>query len=88
MAELMLLEYKDGQFHHNMVRDRRPQWEPNTNGWETIALTDEDKAGVFGNIMECKLHRREAGEGGTRHKVTHGRRGGFQADGHRPHLHR
>ena len=60
MADLMLLEYKDGQFHHNMVRDRRPQWEPNTNGWETIALTDEDKAGVFGNIMECKLHRREA----------------------------
>ncbi len=35
MADLMLLEYKEGQFHHNMVRDRRPQWEPNTNGWET-----------------------------------------------------
>ena len=62
MADLMLLEYKEktGQFHHNMVRDRRAQWEPNTNGWETIAYTDEDKAWVFGNIMECKLHRREA----------------------------
>ena len=45
MADLMLLEYKEktGQFHHNMVRDRRAQWEPNTNGWETIAYTDEDK---------------------------------------------
>ena len=61
MAELMLLEYKEeaGQFHHNMVRERRPQWEPNTNGWETIALTDEDKAGLFEDVIDCKLHRRE-----------------------------
>ena len=31
---------KTGQFHHNMVRDHKLQWEPNTYGWETIAYTD------------------------------------------------
>lgn len=62
MAELMLLEYKEktGQFHHNMVIDRKLQWEPNTYGWETIAYTYEDKAMIFENVMDCKLHRREA----------------------------
>lgn len=62
MPELMLLEYKEkkGQFHYNMVIDHRVQDEPNTFGWETIALTYEDKARVFCNIMDCKLHRREA----------------------------
>ncbi len=33
--------------------------------------------------LEAKLEKVD-----TRHRVTHGRRGGFQADGHRPHLHR
>jgi len=62
MGSLMLLEYKEetGQFHHNMVRNNRPQSEPDTYGWETIALTDEDKAGLFCNIIDCKLHRRTA----------------------------
>ena len=62
MNTLMLLEYKEtkGEFHFNMVDERRPQSEPNTYGWETIAFTYEEKADVFCNIMYCKLHRREA----------------------------
>ena len=62
MDTLMLLEYKEkkGSFHFNMVKDHRPQTEPNTYDWETIAFTYESKANVFCNIMYCKLHRREA----------------------------
>lgn len=61
MDNLLLLEYKEkkGQFHHNMVNDHHPQTEPDTYGWETIALTNEEKAILFCNIMNCKLHRRE-----------------------------
>ena len=53
MDNLLLLEYKEkkGQFHHNMVNDRHPQTEPDTYGWETIALTNEEKANLFCNIM-------------------------------------
>ena len=40
--------------------------------------------------LEKRKHNLEAKLEKVEHaiKVTHGRRGGFQADGHRPHLHR
>lgn len=62
MENLLLLEYKEktGQFHHNMVNNSGPGFQPDTYGWESIAYTDEDKARLFCNIMDCKLHRREA----------------------------
>lgn len=59
----ILLEYKEkrGQFHYNYIEQgNRPNTQPDTYGWESIAFTDECKADVFINYMNCKLHRREA----------------------------
>lgn len=62
MKEMILLEYKEskGQWHDIPVENHRPKDEPNTNGWESIALTEEEKANVFTYMMDCKLQRREA----------------------------
>ena len=59
----ILLEYKEtsGQFHDTYIEQgTRPNTQPNAEGWESIAFTDEGKANVFINYMNCKLHRREA----------------------------
>lgn len=62
MENKILLEYKEksGQFHTNPVTEGKLFSQPNTDDWESIAFTDEDKASVFCNMMYCKLHRREA----------------------------
>lgn len=58
----ILLEYKEktGQFHYNVVEKHRPETQPNTYGWESIAFTEEEKATIFCDMLYCKLHRREA----------------------------
>lgn len=61
MERLIILEYKEskGHWHYNVINNERANDEPDTYGWESIALTEEDKARIFKNMMDCKLHRRE-----------------------------
>jgi len=51
----ILLEYKEktGQFHYNVVEKHRPETQPNTYGWESIAFTEEEKATIFCDILYC-----------------------------------
>lgn len=62
MEGLMILEYNEskGHWHYNVINNGKTSDEPDTYGWESIALTEEDKARIFTNMMDCKLHRREA----------------------------
>lgn len=62
MVEMMFLQYKEktGQFDYIEIENRRPKYPLGEYGWETIALTYEDRANLFCNVMESKLHRREA----------------------------
>lgn len=64
MIKEVLLEYKAeyGQWHCNIVDNGTPHHAPNTNGWDAIAYTTDEKARVFTNMMDCKLHRRAAKE--------------------------
>ena len=60
--DVFLLEYnpKKGQFHFNQLQgDGRLHHQPNTYGWEPIALTLDDKASLFCNVVDGELHRRE-----------------------------
>ena len=52
-----------------------------------LGLTQEDLAEKIG-ISVKYISKIETGKSGIRHQVTHGRCGGFQADGHRPYLYR
>ena len=69
---LMILEYKEskGQWHYNMVRDHKPQNQPDSYGWTSIAFTEERKARVFTYMMDCKMHQRER-EGLEPYPVEH-----------------
>ena len=59
--DLLLLEYKEskGQWHYNMVVNKRLQMQPDTYGWASIALTHDRKANIFTYMMDCKIHQRE-----------------------------
>lgn len=62
MAELIILEYKEskGQFHYNSVNNGIPHDKPGTFGWEPIAFVEQQKASLFCDMIDCKLHRRKA----------------------------
>ena len=59
--QMILLEYNphSGLFHFNMCYNLRFNHQPDTYGWESIALTYESKARLFCYVMEAILHRRE-----------------------------
>lgn len=61
MSNTILLEYKQtkGQWHFNMVIDGKPHDQSGVYDWDIIAYTTEDKARIFTNMMDCKLHKRE-----------------------------
>ena len=54
-SRYILLEYnqQQGLFHHNSIYNGRFNSEPNTYGWEPIALTLESKASLFCNIADA-----------------------------------
>ena len=59
-SRYILLEYNQqhGLFHYNTIYNGRFNSEPNTYGWEPIALTLESKASLFCNIADAVIHRR------------------------------
>ena len=54
-SRYILLEYnqQQGLFHYNTIYNGRFNSEPNTYGWEPIALTLESKASLFCNIADA-----------------------------------
>jgi len=58
---LIILEYNEalGKWHYNMVQDNVPRMDPDTYEWVSIAYTEERKARVFTNMMDCKINRRK-----------------------------
>ena len=62
MNNLIILEYKEsiGQWHYNSVYNNEPKHELETDGWESIAYTEEKKARYFTYMIDCKNNRRKA----------------------------
>lgn len=62
MNNLIILEYKEskGQWHYNPVYNNEPKHELETDGWESIAYTEEKKARYFTYMIDCKNNRRKA----------------------------